>query len=292
MVLFLILILMVSTGVLAAAHMPENSYATIDTWYTIDDKAPYICASYLSFQEADTARIGLGYYQNAQMFASLSSGNEYGQSATVIKGSYLTDFGLFIGLQNYSGDYYAGGVIISPGYRLSIGDNSYIAFSIDNDMPRNADIQYRKFDIDAKYLQENYRLSGYAHIPQADLANFEDPEYELYFVYKLTDQLTTGAELYSSDNSKITVGATYKGIRNLILDGMLGTNSGSSIYSLSGMYMIKNFEVGVEYKKDIMGDIIFYKAKYNTENSKFVLVYAPKPDYYSSLLALTYEMKL
>lgn len=288
-ILAFMLVLLVSFGAMAAAHRNGDDYAVTDTWYYVEDTKPYLYVSNYSYSEADTGFTVVEFYENDQTFACLRAGQQIGYTATVIKGSYLFKPGIFVGLQNYSGDYYNGGNIISPGYRLSFGENSYVAFSLDYDMPKSGNSQIFNLDIDAKFLQENMKIIGYLNIPQGDYSG-NDSELGVNFYYRIIDPLTVYAGLHNEGESEVTVGGTFKGVPHLILDGALQTGSGSSALWVSGMFLIGNFGVGGEIYTLEGESQITLKAKYATDKNRFVLMYAPKTDYWSSKVSLAYEL--
>lgn len=290
-ILALMMILLVSTGVMAAVYKLGDTWAVTDTWFYVEDTKPYLYAGDVSFADADLENTVVEYYKNDQTFACIKTETDSGDFTTIIKGSYLFGFGLFLGLGNYSGNYFSEYNYFSPGFRLNMGENNYVAFSIDYFIPDGGDSQINNFAVDAKFLFENMKILGSLNIPQGDFADYYDTQLGLDFYYQVIDPLTIYAGLNKSDDTRITIGGTFKGVPHLVLDGKLQTESGDSILRVSGMFKMGNFGVGGEMYTENGESQITLKAKFDNEKNKFVFMYAPKTDYWSSKVSLAYELK-
>lgn len=282
-VLTLGLLFAVSASAFAAVHHENwdkalfnlNNPPITDTWYTTLFYPPHLTVAYDSVSDymgvpgLDYSALGVDFFLMDQMFAGYRSAGA-GSSDSAISGSYLFDFGLFLG---YESNDIVGYSNISAGYRYKFGQFNYVAVSVDNmDYDALTDT-LMNFDIDAFYVTDQIKVKGEILIPDGD-----DTQLYLDGAYKVSDTLCVGATLYVNGTYDETtlVGATYTGVNKLVLDCQFGSLIGNNAYAVSGMYGITNqIKVGLQNMKIGDDDSYSYlKAKYDmNEKQKVVFQY-------------------
>lgn len=272
-----------------------NNYVprSIDTWFTVTPKNKQI-----KLMGGSIENVGSGftaeYYLNDQTFASLGYLNdETGliYDLTMVKGSYLFGFGLFVGLEYYSDENDYTYYWLAPGYRFSFGDDSYIALSVDYTDMNSTDAEVWGYEAAGKYFTESMKLYGQLL--------FVENEYTFYNFganFLVSDAIVIGLGYYGAgDSYDDFVGFTWTTER-FILDLIYGNNEDDdNYYELGGMFMINEaFGIGLGYLSESWKDDaqLSAKFKYVTDNSEFGLVYKPKNDSYDQEYYLTYTMKL
>lgn len=278
------LILIVSTSSFGAVH--PYGMADTDTWYSIEPDSPFAEFFYLRPNTDTNTYIVLGqFYQNDQTFFAPEYHSSDPQSLTEVEGSYLFDFGLFMGLdyQNLNITPLGSGssLQISPGYRWNLDDkNNYVAVSFDYITsnppgPSPSGSKIASYDLDAKYYTDSMKLTGEAVFLNDSTGNVR---VDLAGVWKLNDAMTVGGELYSSSSIYYgaEVGLTYAQ-EFYIIDAKTGVKYNQPMSTdASFMYHIANgFFVGGEGDYPGTGDVGFtLKAKYQGENSRLLFAWA------------------
>jgi hypothetical protein len=278
-VLTLSLVLAVSASAFAAVHHEAydklffkfNNPPITDTWYTTLFYPPHLTASYYDIPDSDLTTLGLDFYLTDQMFAGYRSWDVSGFSTSVLSGSYLFNFGLFIGYESLSTDYpfLVDHSIVSPGYRYGFGKFNYVTASLNYDSDAG---EITAYDFDGFYVTDQIKVKGEVLLPDGG-----DAQIYLDGAYKISDPLCVGGTVLTGGGGEdtFTVGATYTGVNKLILDCLIGTISGESGYAVSGMYKITDqILVGAQYMKidAISPDPLTYlKARYSLSEKQNVV---------------------
>lgn len=281
-VLTLGLVLAVSASAFAAIHHEAydkgffrfNNPPITDTWFSPLFYPPHVTAAYYDIGDMDWTTLGLDFYITDQMFAGYRSWEMSGLPTTVLSGSYLFNFGLFIGYESMSTDLppmfgYVDQSTISPGYRYSFGKFNYVAASLNYNLDTE---EITAYDIDAFYVTDQIKVKGEILIPDGG-----DATIYLDGAYKISDPLCVGGTvLTGGDSDTFTVGATFTGVNKLILDCLVGTVSDKSAFAVSGMYGItKQISAGAQYMKieALSPDACTYlKGKYNINEKQYVVL--------------------
>jgi hypothetical protein len=270
----------------------------LDTVYSIEKKEPYIRGSITSF-DSDATEFWGEYYLNDQTFANLAyiNANEADESLTYLKGSYLFDFGLFVGLDYITVDD-ENVFLLSPGYRYNFNDNGYIAFSIDY-LDYDGYSEVSGYDFDWSYYSDKMKFVGQLY----KFKELDDLIIDINYAYQISDQITAGVTATSVFDIVMDLGYTFNAgitwnVSNFILDltyGNLFTEIDQTQYYLVGvMYNINDtFGAGIDFQTfdDYIDDIVSYKFKYVTDTTTFGLRYTPENDSLSKILYLTCEYK-
>ncbi|HEX3044839.1 MAG TPA: hypothetical protein VHY08_08785 [Bacillota bacterium] len=295
------LILLIPVYALGAIDNFGDDYATTDTWFTITPDKPYIEAHYrnLGYTTPETL-LGAEYFQNDQTFADLNIYTRGEDNKTYIDGSYLTGFGLFAGLEVYSHTYPGYSfqdLTISPGYRLALDKQSYVAVSVDYYSSEGLQ-DILDNEVNVRYYNDNMKLSG-------DFVSYTKPIYGTSTLsaginYQITKSVVVGGTLVNNEASKsYRVGGTFSSDM-LIIDGRFDTysptsGSSSNQINLSGMFLLgDNFKIGLQYLKnsEIDNAALTLKAKAAMEKSSFTLKFTPENDSFISSMSLSYECQL
>jgi hypothetical protein len=133
------LVLSVPIITYGAVHNLGDPSANTDNKFTIEPEKIYFEGHIDLLSNLIYPDYGLELYLNDQTFADFNSFFYGGYRNTYIRGSFLTDSGFFLGLDllytDYDPDYFLDNELwlntISPGFRLALDDQSYIAASFD-----------------------------------------------------------------------------------------------------------------------------------------------------------------
>lgn len=278
------LLLMISGSALAAVHVDDmwddafalTNYHVTDTWYTTNYWPSYVNITYLNVNDGALTDIALNYFKNDQLFASYRS-IDAGGTGSIFKGSYLFDFGLFVGAWAMSGDM-GSTTVVSPGYRFKFGEKSWVALSADYNTDAEKIVDY---DLDFLIFPDKMKIDGEVLMPDGS-----DAQYKFNFAYQISDSLTVGAGIskkfvlmLSDVQETNTVGASFTGIKNLVLDCQVGTMGGESGYAFGGMYSLgKSFAIGADYIKlpPYDGGLTFKGVFHPFEYSNLIVKYCPE----------------
>lgn len=295
------LVLLLPVYALGAIHNFGDGYTRTDTWFRITPDKPYIEAHYRNMgSTSPETLLGFEYYQNDQTFVDFNSYKEGTVNWTYVYGSYLTSFGLFAGLNLYSHTYPGYSfqdTKISPGYRLALDDQSYVAISLDYYSSETLK-DILDYEINARYYTDKMKVFG-------DIVSYTKPTYGtdrvyLGINYQVAKPVVVGGSLSTSEASNtLLVGGTYQSDL-VIIDGQISNYSpkigdGSNQINLSGMFLLgDNFKVGAQYLKNSTVDdaALTLKAKMEMEKSSFTLKYTPKNDSFLSSMSLSYQQQL
>jgi hypothetical protein len=316
-VLSIAMLFALATGTQGAVHSYQSNFMSwgmmdsfepslifgspIDTWFSVKpDETSFKAALYSD----DSGNIGIAtYYLNDFTFVELFLDSpDSGDGITNPRGSYLFDFGLFIGLDyfNYSSALF----ILSPGYRFNLQDHGYVALSLDYTMEPDSDYaEVTGYDLDAKYATDTVEFFAQYYSP-TDKYPIADAFYDLGFNIKAGDELTWGFRYFRISSSTPLDGSIYYlGLTwdtdLLILDADVGSNnmgpSDATFYDVSAIFKFGNgFGLGLQYSsyEDDPNDQISIKFKYIGNSSEFSLVYALENDTNSDYLMANYQLKL
>lgn len=305
-IIALSLIIIVSSGVLAskvslqasfdidpvALYDFENIYGStfmqftnFDTWHSIRPQQPELKVSYLTV--SDISDFKVKYFLNDQTWGSYDSMTG-ASNTTLISGSYLFDFGLFIGFYSFDDI-----IRISPGYRFNLDKNSYVA--VKADYKTNEDEGLEDYLVSAKYYNDKMYIRGKVLFPEE---TSDDTLYSFGLNYQVMDSLVAGVSYLSfrDDTTAYELGMTWGGDSDskLIIDGKYGEDiMEDSYYSLSGVYKaLDNLSVGAQYDKIETSDnaVISLKAKYVRGENQFGLRYSFENDDQDSTTIFLYQL--
>lgn len=240
--------------------------------------------------------IGLGYYQDDFIFAEVANiSPDSSDSATLIRGSYLFDFGLLVGL-DYCSDYSgATAYVIAPGYAYKFDDNSYAALSLDYLSAPDEDFnEVVAYDLDFKYYGDGIKAYLQYYIVTDENPFVPDDVYDIGLAYQVSDEVTIGLSGYGwSDETNLFAGLTW--INDLVIfDAGIGSDTGDdeTYYDLSAIFKFaETMGAGLEYLQYSEDDDaqIIIKFRYLTDESKFGLNYGLENDTYPAMYNLTYQ---
>ncbi len=268
-----------------------NTWHNTDSWYTVTPEAPYVEAYY---NDHNFARLGVEGYANEQTFFDVQtkSGNS---EINYFAGSLLFESGLFLG-GSYRGDSNNHTVYISPGYRLSLDDASFIALSCDyltsnpnsygsyNDEIVGYDVYYKYF------VNDKAKLGGEVYFPKDG-----DTYWWLGINVKPADDLVIGAYYeVQGDTSRYHGGFTFAPMP-LIIDAEVGRDIVDNYYTASGMLMTSDtFRLGADYfKYDGARDgAIHAKLNFGDDKTSFIVKYQFKNDSYPSVISAAVKVSL
>jgi hypothetical protein len=291
----LCLILMASANTLAAVHNFTgdfsnpflwgqsylNSFRTFEGWYYIEKDRPSATVR-SSFSESRNV-FGAEYFQNDQMFIDIVGyHSDSGSDITLLNGSYLWDNGIFFGLE-YINNSSAHQTILSPGYRFSFQNDSYLALNADYSLEDDA--AYRNsgvidYVISGKYYTDRSRLYGEINIPNQDVIGVNQPYFWAGGAVKVSESVVLGANIGHYDTQNYyELGATCSfdklGVE-FNYDYVNGYYSDQYAVDLNTLYSFTDtLRAGVQVTKvqDIDDPYIYAKASYqiNNQNSlKFI----------------------
>lgn len=223
-----------------------------EQWFTIKDAEPGIYVNLQSYSADFFSNLNINFQQNDQMFIGLDQLTSNGV-LTELYGNYLFNNGIFIGFVN-KGGLGTNDSLISGGYRLSLNDKSYVAFSIDERTGNDPDGIFGSqegvygYEVCGKYFLDNAKLFGEVYI-------FRDTTVDPYLMVggnlALTDNLTTGLKLEKEgDFQHDYIGLTWSKDR-LTLNGSYGmvNEEGTFHYlAVGGSYQIQDgLAAGLSY---------------------------------------------
>jgi hypothetical protein len=257
--LILCLLLIGTTGALGAVHNPESGFSTwaftapfyifsafqgvfmsdgSDTWYKVAPESKF--KAYTA--SADTmAFYGAEFTLNDQTFVTLNSTSMDGPPIDMMefKGSYLFDFGLFVGLDYVSVDGSPGldpGYVLSPGYRFNFGDESYVALSIDYMILSDIDFEeIVGYDIDFVYTFDGGRFFAQYYLSTDESVFDGEAGFDLGATYQAGDELVIGFYYWAiEDTDQYHAGLTWTP-DFMTFDLMIGSVMDEGFYALSGI---------------------------------------------------------
>jgi hypothetical protein len=288
------LLFTVSGSVLAAIHHKEdidnffglNEMARTDTWYYVEKDKPVVDLGYFKYHDADISTYGLNYYQDDQTFIVFDNLNVGGYPGIQLKGSFSTDFGLFVGFQRLTGSAFPDShTWYSPGFRMRVGEGGYAAFSVNYDGENN---QIEEYDADVLILSEKSKLAGEILVPRESGSSTLD----LKYVSRVSDDVAFGLSFWGLGNqNEFSLGATFTGVENLVVDAKLTPETDGTSYHLSGMLKAgESLSLGAQYDKLVADTgVTTFKLKYSMEDAMFVFKYQMTEP---STFLLAYEMQL
>ncbi len=298
-----IFIFAINTWAADIAYTPYDFYSSLDTWYTIEPKKPFLEFFYISRDEYpdinidQRTQLGFKYFQNDHFFFDYTSTGE-DKSSTYLAGSYLFRNGIFIeGI--YDDQDPVSKTIISPGYRFKFGTKNYLAFRIEYLSTSGAESntsEINAFDLTFKYFGKKSKFIGEIYSPSdADMIIFIDT------AFKVNKKMTLGV-CYKTIEDEVAnnLGFTWENDK-LIIDMQIGkeqydTDSPlDNYYKCGGMYKIgTKFMLGADILKYSLIDDsqASFKAKYLFTKSKMALKYDLKNDTYPSVVNLIYQRSL
>ena len=328
--LVLTLTLLISGNTLAAVHnftgdfanyylnhpliAPQFNSLSFEGWYTIDKDTPGFTARALF--PKDASHWGLEYYLNDQYFANLNYFDLDDFAVTSFQGSYLFDFGLFVGLDYTDNDGETQGVI-SSGYRYGFGqDNGYIAASVDYALSGDLTKRYSKddsgiidYDIDFKYFTGNWKVYGQLLIPNEDMIGpltdwySDDPILDLAANYKINDQYTVGGAITAFDKEfdyNLGVSGTFDKLGAELRYRSANWDGDNETYWVDANVMYSftdQFRAGfqVTKAKDINDPYLYAKAKFtvNDDNAlKFVYQFENDETHEDGIAYIRWDMNI
>jgi hypothetical protein len=273
-----------------------DTYApkSLDTWYSITPVGKQLKLIGGSINTWGSG-VAADYYLNDQTFLSLASLNSDGASFdnfSIMKGSYLFGFGFFVGLEYGTSDNDYNYYLISPGYRFSFGDDSYLALSVDyvNDSDDYSEII--GYELNSKYYTDMMKFYGQVYFPDESAS---DTAYLLGVNFQVADAVVLGLKYFDiGDFSYYTLGFTWTMERFILDFEYFANNDDDSSYELGGMFMINEaFGIGLGYL-DVDGAPdaqLSAKFKYVSDSNEFGLVFKPENDTWPQEYYLTYTMK-
>ncbi|MCL6592012.1 MAG: hypothetical protein K6U80_18950, partial [Firmicutes bacterium] len=226
LILFILisLVLLIPAYAFGAIHNFGDNYAETDNWFTITPDQPYMEAHYRSTGNSiPLTSLGFEYFLNDQTFVDFNCYKQDQGNWTYLTGSYLTGFGLFAGLELYSYTYPGYSfqrLMVSPGYRLAIDEQSYVTLSLD--YYSNKSLQdIIDWEVNARYYNDKMKVFG-------DIISYTKPSYgtsnfNVGINYQVTKSIVVGGSLLAKEAGKdIMMGATYNSER-FIIDGQIYT---------------------------------------------------------------------
>jgi hypothetical protein len=171
----------------------------------------------------------MDYYQNDHLFGEYLFSDSNSNTSSIFKGSYLFDFGLFVGLNYVSESRNQGSAyVISPGYRFNLRDKGYLAFSVDYGSWRDEDIDgIGGYDLDFKYYPDRFKIAAqYYHPTQNNLGGDDLKDiYELEVDYQVNPELTVGFSNQISEGESLWFAGLSWTTKLLILDLKTGNST-------------------------------------------------------------------
>ncbi|HBF39536.1 MAG TPA: hypothetical protein DDW50_19730 [Firmicutes bacterium] len=217
-------------------------------------------------------------------------------------GSYLFENGIFLG-GSYNGNSKNNISYISPGFRLSMDDASFIALSCDyltsDENPKPTDNnEIVGYDVYYKYfVGDKAKLGGEVYFPKD-----EDTYWWLGLNIKPGDDLIIGAYYETQGDTDYYHGGFTFAPAPLIIDAEIGkTNyeynnapiTNENYYAVSGMLMLSDsFRFGADYFKynDFDNDAVHAKLNFGDEKANFILKYQFKNDTYPSVITAAFKV--
>lgn len=282
LVLALVLAMTLTMGVaaMAAVEAPGETYVDWE-WGTGWDDPFYEAGFYNT--DGDWSLWG-SYYLNDFTFAQITLGDNWDE----FRGSYLFENNLFVGAV-FETDY----IRIAPGYRFSLGEQSYAAVSLDYTKPDYGD-SYTYLEGNVRYWFDNARIQGHLYIPFESEQPFE---LMIHPAFKIQDNLIVAAVLEfvedTDEEFSVTGGCTWMP-ENFVIDTVLSFNyyhSDQTYFMVGGLYQFnEEFAFGANIGKVEDADTQFsIKAKYalnEKDNIKFI--YNFETDYFDDSFVLSY----
>ena len=297
LILLFCCIILLIWGCAAWGAIHAQPRQTVDTWYFIEPEPVYIQASFAKYDiNGDTYTLSSNYRFNDQTFASVGYGDYDIVTSSMINGSYLFDFGLFVGVHYSQFEDPIMDVTyqkLSPGYRWNLDkEDSYVAFSIDYSETKfnlsEPDFMIEGYDFDLVYYTDKLKILGEVYV-----ADSRDTIGYVTLAYKTAERLVVGGTIESDgDDSYGEVGLTYTADR-YIIDAELGKEIEDEFYIDTGfMYrVVDGFYLGAGVAKEPSQDYdLSFKSRYTGKNSTFLLRIDFENDHsYNTSLDLTYQ---
>lgn len=276
-----------------------------DTWYDITPNEPNFKISYFRVEDA-ISLLYSEYYLNDQTFAMLawaapddstSVGSELGLS-----GSYLFNFGLFVGLEYFTLDVIASppgppfdsAYNLSVGYSYSLGENSYVAFSVDYTSVPDVDFaEIVGYDVDLVYYFDTGRVYFQYYLP-TDEGFLSDNGLDLGAAFQVADEVVVGFNYNAADDEyDYDLGLTWNP-EFMILDFQYGATEmdDEDFYAVGALFHLNDLiHLGFDWNQPNGEDgQITLKFKYTNDTSRFLLAYALENDYAPAMYYLSYKM--
>ncbi|MGE5556969.1 MAG: hypothetical protein ACM3WV_00005 [Bacillota bacterium] len=216
-------------------------------WYNLGEPEKSIdigAAVYVGDTFDDIQVYSVQYLESNMNFANAAFLSLPSGQITVIKGSYLFDFGLTLGADHFSQDSYSF-TMLSAGYRLGF-EKGFALISLDYGMD-DYDSDIYGYELDAQYDLEQGRIFGEVYSIKD-----EDTYIMIGSLYPVRENLTLGAKYQTYDEyTGYEIGATW--VQDaLALNGTIGqTLFEDFFYKIGGTYAFSDsLSLGMDYGKN------------------------------------------
>lgn len=271
-VLALILVMLCARASMGAGPVLPYKPDKTDTWYSVEDNEPYYSFHADVSSSSSMPEFFFHYYQHDFFFINFGRYEEAGGGILAMEGSYLFEDGFFGGVSvqmvNGSPVY-----LVSPGYRLALGDRGYLALSCDYSSKADWGV-----GLNGKYLFDAMKLAGWARIE-----NGSDPTLYMDLACRLSKGIMIGGELSYAGDVYFSVGGTWK-IPSRVVDFRYDSNGD---YAASCMVYFGSYGIGGEFN----GRYITMKANYSEGDSHVVFRCAPEQGSNPLELAVSYIVR-
>lgn len=270
-----------------------------DGWYTIEKEAPSL--TFRGFFPDDLNVLAGEYFKDDQTFADIMVEDYDGFDNTAyIKGSYLFKNGFFAGL-DYAAASGNSQVVISPGYRVNMNKNAYIAFSLDYAFDGDGYIDHGivDYEIYGRYYTKQSRFYGQLLIPNEEIVFTDEPYLMAGGAVKVAKNVVLGANLIKNgDYDYIDFGATTS-VDKLKLELQYAHDHNyGNVFKLNSLYdFTKIFRAGIQANKFVDADKLIYELKLaytiDKQNSlKIIFQFDDKAAGYDDFVYLRWDIKL
>jgi hypothetical protein len=285
--LILCLTLLMAGGALAAVHnftgdfdnpflQPGYSGPSFDGWYYIEKDDPSATVR-ATFPENHND-LGMEYFINDQTFVNIYYADpDKGDSIAYLKGGYLFDNNVFVGL-DLASDNDNTQATVSPGYRFNLDDNCYVAVSLDyavNDDMLYVDSGLIDLEISGRYYTNDSRVYGQIIFPNDDVTVNDDIFIYAGGAYQFDDNIVVGANFWQENgDTTVDLGATTV-FDKLEAEGRLVIADDANAVDCNVLYeFAANIKAGLEVSKveHVSDPYLTVKGKYtiDDQNSAFL----------------------
>jgi hypothetical protein len=271
------LTLLTAGGTLAAVHnftgdfsnpflQPGYSQPSFDGWYYIEKDDP---SSTVRGTFGDDIALGAEFFQNDQSFINLSFADpDVGDAVTYLKGSYLFENGCFVGF-----DYGDSQITFTPGYRLDLDENCYLAASLDyafnHEYRDYKDSGLVDFEINGRYYTKESRLYGQLIIPNEDVTSSDDFYIYAGGAYQYSDNVVVGANYTQfAGDATFEIGCTTA-FDELGLEARVVLADTANVFDCNALYSFtENIRAGLEVQdvENVDDPYIILKGKYAVDD--------------------------
>lgn len=316
----LAMLLALATGTQGAVHSGASDFSTYgmsmaeifdielgaDSWYTTTPEDPYFKAAYFRIEDT-VSRVSGEYYLSDFTFAGI--GYTVPDSSTSVEwsmgllGSYLFDFGLFVGLEygfmepGPTPPAYESYYNLSVGYCYELGENSYIALSVNyNSVP---DVDFSEivgYDIDLVYYFDNGRAYFQYYLPTDENTILDDDAYDLGVAFLVAEEIVLGFNYSAADTDyEYDLGLTWSPAF-MVLDFQYGGTEmdDDNFYAVGALFHLNElFHLGFNWNQPNNAEAqVTLKFKYTTDMAQFLLAYVLENDDDPARYYLAYKMTL